>query len=195
MHRKIRKSFQITSDSTYLLRLLKILVLLLFGLSSSYAQNGPTPSSHEKTSLRIALLIQGTNGNDAIVTSYLSRAFRKLGDVTLVNYTFEGNPMVVVDAIVGVVHNSEGFPLGYTLSYSVCSRVPNIVIAEAINDPTVSTEKQKLIAYWLNNKGVLVDHFTQTSTKSKLEETCAENVAEIDADVLEPIRKALDSIR
>ena len=132
---------------------------------------------------RVHLTIQGKDEVGSVISSYLNRELRKLGDVLVVDTTpdFEISIVFIEQKLT-----TSDRRLGWAMSTVVLEErgIPEAMLANVIV-PTY----QELIKTHYTHLFTMAEHYLWVGAMSDLETNCVQLIATIDSDVFEPRRK------
>jgi hypothetical protein len=138
----------------------------------------------DKINCRVQFKISAAENIRGVVTSYLSRELRALGDIDIV----EDDPWFILSVIAVATSNRAGNPTGYT--FSVVVERP--VLYRKMRDEFAKLLDEKMMKVMdisFDNTARIVSHFVQLGAVDELENLCKKVIADIDGNVFEPDRK------
>lgn len=159
---------------------MKTLIILatLFGAILSAAAQDPNK-------IGVKLNISGQSGLEGEVRSYFTREFRAIGDVEVT----DAQALMAVNIVIIQTRNKAGQNTGYAMSVAITDKTPTLTLALAGASATTDPEKQKQIAQYMPEGGILVDHSLQVLDSESLAKSCKQIAAQIDGSHLENVRK------
>ena len=155
-----------------------IILVTLFGTFLSAAAQDPNK-------ILVNLNISGKSGLEGEVRSYFMREFRTIEDVEVT----DAKAVVAVNIVILETRTKAGQSTGYAISLAITDKTPILTLAFAGASLTTDPEKQKQIAQYMPEGGILVDHIIQVLDTESLAKSCKQLAAQIDGTHLENVRK------
>lgn len=113
------------------------------------------------------------------------REFRAIGDVEVT----DAQALMAVNIVILETQTKGGQSTGYAMSVAVTDKTPILTLALAGASLTTDPEKQKQVAQYMPEGGILVDHIIQVLDTESLAKSCKQLAAQIDGSHLENVRK------
>lgn len=159
-------------------------IALLIVIHATLCAQAPTAKTY-----RITLDVSADEAIKGEIVSYLSREWRSLSDVVLV----DNAPEFRIEIIAMAIHEKGGSTLGYMLSMVVAKPRNPAMVRGAIS-AFVEKETARNFLFELFTEGEIFVYHTVV-TGPDLPKLCKKAVATIDGEVLEPERQWMQGLQ
>ena len=138
----------------------------------------------EKVNYGVRLKVAASENIRGVVTSYLSRELRRLGDIDIV----EDSPWFTLSIIAVAASNRAGTQTGYAFSVVVERSIPYRKMRDEFAK-LLDGNMMKVMDVSFDNAARIVSHFVELGGVDELENLCKKIIADIDGNQFEEQRK------